>query len=114
MTKSKTPKTKVATTSKITTTNKPVTKAVVPKKPTLKEQLATLQSAYTEQSIDYQKLLDESSQKDMQIANLTQEVRTLEGMLAASQEKRLRLYDEMDLIKSAPWYTKFINFLKGD
>lgn len=101
------------------------------KKPTSKEQLA-------DKNAELKVLLDETnnliilrrelvykcSQKDMEIANLKQE------LLKAQQEvllhqKNLRaekIFGDMQfsLVKSlerklnTPWYTKFINFLKGD
>lgn len=92
------------------------------KKPTLKEQVASLQYQYDEQCEDYQNLINECSYKDMEIANLKQKVLSLEKgcadyAKAFNDETEITIWQQ-HLINElrdqlTPWHTKLINFLKG-
>jgi predicted nuclease with TOPRIM domain len=91
-----------------------------PKSPTLKEQVSNWKERYATLSDDYTNLLNEVSRKDMEIANLRNERDTLNHQHHHEIIDFSRLsgrYDELNkayLEKCLPWYTKLLNFFKGD
>jgi predicted nuclease with TOPRIM domain len=119
------------TTPKAQKAVKPVTekkatksKTQKPKAPTLKEQVNNWKGLYATLSEDYNNLLSELSHKDMELEILRSERNALNHQhhhdISDYQilKERYAILENtyFDLLErhNTPWYTKLLNFFKGD
>ena len=106
--------------SKAAKTTKGTSLSSKPKSPTLKEQVNNWKELYTTLSDDYAHILNELSRKDMELANNKSDKDFIEDLQHALKEstedyKKLhKTYGELYYLHYTPWYTKLLNFFKGD